>query len=242
MARQVEKIKGVADLVFCVDATGSMSECLENLKATINNFIEELGKERVISSDQRTIISVKDWRVRLVPFRDRFEDSEETWIKEDFPFVNNVQQFTAQLTDPWFAATGGGDFQESTLDAIYLAAKNSPWRTEKDAHRFIVVFSDAPAREEMHEKTIDGPRTYVEVKNKIAMERIKLVVFGTREGNGILEKLVKEAMKDKPNVLNTSIFYNSYEEAKEAFKGSLIFSSLMTNLAASVSQSSSEER
>ena len=46
MADQEKKVKGIADIVFLVDATGSMAACIEQLKTNIGTFIDSLsGKD-----------------------------------------------------------------------------------------------------------------------------------------------------------------------------------------------------
>ena len=74
--QQQEKAKGVVDIIFLMDATGSMSPCIEALKNNIATFIETLTTQ-----DPQNPSPVRDWRARVVGYRDVNCDSE--------PFVDN---------------------------------------------------------------------------------------------------------------------------------------------------------
>ena len=69
-----EKVKGVADIVFLVDATGSMGKCIERLKTNISTFFDEMTSEKGNGSP------LKDWRAKVVGFRDFEEDGPSRWL------------------------------------------------------------------------------------------------------------------------------------------------------------------
>jgi len=146
---QGEKVKGVADIVFLIDITGSMSGCIDALKDNIERFIDFLTTEG--SNDA----VIKDWRGKCVGFRD-YEDNSSNWL-EDNPFVRDASQLKGQLRK--FKADGGGDEPETLLDAVYAMgsmSETSPsaetphqWRHKRDAARIIVIFSDASFKRKM---------------------------------------------------------------------------------------------
>ena len=148
---QPPKVKGVVDIVFLMDATGSMAPCIDALKKNVEMFIDSL----TVSSGNN-VSPVRDWRAKVVGFRD-FEVDAEPWIDNDF--VRDVAQLKAQLGG--LEARGGGDEPESLLDALYRVASvgqtdkgaqaedPQKWRYRSSAARVAIVFTDAPFKEKM---------------------------------------------------------------------------------------------
>jgi hypothetical protein len=147
---QGEKTKGVVDLVFLIDATGSMGTCIEALKRNIEMFIVRLQ-----ASDANNGCIVKDWRGKVVGYRD-FGTDIVPFV--DNPFVREAADLKQQLAA--LRADGGGDAPESLLDAIYKVAtmgdtpkggQENPrtWRYRSDAARVVIVFTDAPYHPKM---------------------------------------------------------------------------------------------
>lgn len=132
------------DVVFLVDATGSMFEAIDGLKASIKNFFVYL------TDTERNAKSFQDWRAKIVGFRD--VEADEEWIVNN-PFVTTREEVEEQLDA--LEAKGGGDEPEDLLDALLVVANmDSPaerggtadgfqWRHRRDAARAIVAFTDA---------------------------------------------------------------------------------------------------
>lgn len=146
---QNEKVKGIVDIVFLIDITGSMGGCIDALKKNIEKFILFLTSSSANSA-------IKDWRGKCVGFRD-YQDDPSDWL-EDNPFVRDADALVRQLS--CLKASGGGDEPETLLDAIYFigsmreaaqGATESPdqWRYKRDAARVIVIFSDASFKPKM---------------------------------------------------------------------------------------------
>jgi len=141
---QGEKTKGVVDLVFLIDATGSMETCIDALKTNIEMFIDRLQ-----AKDANNSCAVKDWRAKVVGYRDFVADNEPF---VDNPFVRDASDLKKQLAE--LKADGGGDEAESLLDAVYKVAtmgstvkggqeENGKWRYRSDAARVVIIFTDA---------------------------------------------------------------------------------------------------
>jgi len=143
-----KKIKGFCDIVICVDATGSMSPCIEALKNQIRTFISGLEKP----ADANTV--PLNWRLKVMGFRDL--NSGEGFINFEAPMVKTAAE--AQAHVDLLEAGGGGDEPESALDALWHAAVKTPWRpTPEDpspARRVVVLFSDASAHPTLHRDTV----------------------------------------------------------------------------------------
>ena len=59
------KTKGVADIVFMIDVSGSMAPCIDALRQNIETFVDSLS-----SGDANNAAPVKDWRAKVVGYRD----------------------------------------------------------------------------------------------------------------------------------------------------------------------------
>ena len=182
MADQQEKVKGVVDIVFLMDATGSMGNCIDKLKENVMQFFRSLTE---IDPENQTIPPVKDWRAKVVGFRDVDVDGSR-WL-EDNAFTRDVAEIKRQLGA--LQAKGGGDEPESLLDAIYKIADapKSPrgleeadsWRDRHDAARAIVAFTDATFKPRMTAPGIAGG-DIKSLRNLCIQERILLTVVAPR--------------------------------------------------------------
>ena len=110
------KTKGVADIVFLVDVSGSMSPCIDALRRNIEAFIDSLSQ-----GDANNAAPVRDWRGKVVGYRDIEAAQAEglPWIVDN-SFVRDAGALKAQLGT--LQANGGGDEPESLLDALYTVA------------------------------------------------------------------------------------------------------------------------
>jgi len=178
MSQEV-KVRGVADIVFVVDVTGSMQPCIDALRENIKVFIDTLA-----STDANNGSPVKDWRGRVVGYRDVKADGERDWIIDN-PFVRDPAALKAQLAS--LEARGGGDEPESLLDALYRVAKcedsakgepesDRKWRYRGAAARVVVVFTDATYHPMMSIPEAAGG-TGADAKNAMIQTKIRLSVF-----------------------------------------------------------------
>ena len=192
-----EKTKGVADIVFVVDISGSMAPCIDALRQNIETFVGTLS-----SGDANNAAPVKDWRAKVVGYRD-FEAAESEglpWIVDN-PFVRDPAALKAQLAA--LQAAGGGDEPESLLDTLFKVAtmgatakgaqtiEGGKWRYRSDAARVVVVFTDAPFKETMSIPEAKGG-SLQDVANVVMANRIILSVFAPNfEGYDRLSQIDK---------------------------------------------------
>lgn len=180
-----------ADIVLCVDVTGSMQPCLDKLKASMQRFARDLETWREVPREGIRA-SVGDWRIRVVGFRDLEHQGRDPSMILDLPFVSTPQELAEQFKDPRLrAAGGGGDGPESTLDAVYLAATRSPWRQKRDARRFIILFGDARPRPSLHPSTVEPglPTNLEEVVQALLVNRVRLCAFAVDDNQRSLMAL-----------------------------------------------------
>ncbi len=144
-----QRVKGIIDLVFLVDATGSMQPCIDALKASIGLFIDTLTSPGANGDGL-----VKDWRAKVVAFRDFTSDGGAPF--EDNPFVRDAAALKGQLSS--LRTEGGGDEPESLLDAVYqlldgtlagAGQAEDPGKWRKGVKRFLVIFTDASFHPQM---------------------------------------------------------------------------------------------
>jgi hypothetical protein len=232
------KTKGVADVVFLIDVTGSMAPIIDALRKNIEAFVDSLS-----SGGANNAAPVRDWRGKVVGYRDIEAASSEgvEWL-EDHPFVRDTAALKTQLAS--LKAQGGGDEPESLLDALYKVAtmeatpKGSQsedpnkWRYRSDAARVVVVFTDASFKETMSIPEAKGG-SLQDVANVVMANRIILSLFAPNfEGFDRLSQIDKSEWEVvEYEGLNA-------QEALQKFTGDPAnFRTTLRQLAASVSRS-----
>ena len=117
----------LVDFVAIFDTTGSMSDKIHALIATMAEVVAELGRMQL------------DWRFKTVPFGDLSVPGDR--IVVDLPFVATVAQAQSQLRHlPRFS--GGGNVGESSADAMLAATR---LRFRSNAVKVLVLLTDEPA-------------------------------------------------------------------------------------------------
>jgi Mg-chelatase subunit ChlD len=116
------------DLVFLIDATGSMSDEIDKLKATL----------RSISAEVSRLPSQPDLCFGLVAYRDR----GDAFLLRSHDFTADVGDFLRGALHPLQAA-GGGDYAEAMNEAFHETVHNLSWRGD-GATRMVVLLADAP--------------------------------------------------------------------------------------------------
>ncbi len=132
------------DIVFCIDATGSMEDVTGKSKKLINmvkenalHFHDDLSRRMA-----ETGRSISQLRVRVIAFRDYLADGDQAMLVTNF--FNLPQQaadFEACINS--ITTMGGGDEPEDGLEALAYAIR-SDWNKRSWLSRHvIVVWSDA---------------------------------------------------------------------------------------------------
>jgi hypothetical protein len=167
--------KGVVDIVFLIDATGSMQPCIDAVKDNIATFIRTLCEK-----DGNGQSIVKDWRARVFGYRDYVCDVEKS---VDNPFVTSPDALRTQLNA--LTAKGGGDEPESLLDGLLDVVNVGQtdrgsqevdprkWRYRSHAARCVIAFTDAT----YHTTTANGAGKVEDVINALHNNRIILSIY-----------------------------------------------------------------
>ena len=232
-----DKVKGVVDIVFLMDATGSMQNCIDRLKENLNVFIGTLTTKDVNNS-----CPVKDWRAKVVGYRDVECDGSNWYV--DNSFTKDAEELKRQLAA--MKADGGGDEPESLLDALYKVANMgqigkqdtedpTKWRYRSNAARVVIVFTDAPFKETLAIPEAKGAGI-TDIINLIQTNRLILSIFAPQKDcyntlagadKSEYEPLVDDSGKDVPLDVYTA------DQKK--------FQTTLKQLAASVSKSAATE-
>lgn len=115
------------DVLFLIDATGSMEDEINKLKASILH----------ISAQIDALPARPDVRFAMVTYRDR----GDVYVTHVNQFTPDVRAFQAELNK--VRAGGGGDYPESLNEALHRAIWDVTWR-ESEAVRLIFLVADAP--------------------------------------------------------------------------------------------------
>ena len=129
------------DMVFCIDATGSMGPVINLVKDNALNFYNDV--QSIMHSKGKVINSL---RIRVIAFRDYLADKEDAMLVTDFFSLPEQADAFARCIRS-IRARGGGDDPEDGLEALGYAIK-SKWNMDaRKKRQIIVVWTDAPTHE-----------------------------------------------------------------------------------------------
>lgn len=113
------------DVAFVLDTTGSMSEEISAVKATIREVAAKLDNQSL------------DVRVGLVEYKDRGDD----FVTRVYPMTGDLRAFERKVEH--LSARGGGDLPESMNEGLAVALNKLAWSADSVA-RIGFVIADAP--------------------------------------------------------------------------------------------------
>ena len=144
--------KGIADVVFCLDASSSMSPCIDGVRGHIGDFLAGIKSNTQLSWDLR---------LDFVAYSATDRHLSEARRKADVPQVVHRSVFHDDLVGPLYLGQQGrfftqdtGEFQraldrvppdgnEATLIALDFAL-DFPWRDGRTCHRAVILLTDEP--------------------------------------------------------------------------------------------------
>ena len=138
------------ELVFVIDATGSMGPFLDKAKAAALNFMN--GLEVSLKENKRKVRNVS---ARVIAYRDYYCDDEPMRASRFFDLrdAEDTREFSNFINS--IEPMGGGDEPESALEALHEAF-NSPWSKAPATKRrqIVILITDASAHK------LDDPKRY----------------------------------------------------------------------------------
>tara|TARA_R110002074_G_scaffold401713_2_gene601029 strand:+ start:352 stop:1782 length:1431 start_codon:yes stop_codon:yes gene_type:complete len=160
-----KKIKGL-DVMFTIDATGSMGDEISYLKSEIENIITRVDS------------TIKEKRIALTFYR----DLTDSYVVKDFDFSSNIIEVKDNLSKQ--RAEGGGDYEE----AVEIALKKSlsmNWR-ENAKTKLMFLMLDAPPH--LNQENI---KIIKEQINKAKSMGIKIIPIVASDSNKSVEYLMR---------------------------------------------------
>ncbi|MBS0443681.1 MAG: VWA domain-containing protein [Proteobacteria bacterium] len=142
------------DLVFLVDATGSMGDEIAKLKASMLSMSQQISR----------LPGQPDICYGLVAYRDR----GDAFLTRAHDFTDDLAAFQGVLAR--VQAGGGGDMPEALNEALHETVHRMSWRSE--AARLVVLVADAPPHLDY-----GGPQYDVDMQAALA-KGIKLFAVG----------------------------------------------------------------
>jgi len=115
------------DLVFLIDATGSMADEIGRLKTTLRSIANEVAQ----------LPSRPDTCFGLVAYRDKGDE----FLLRSHDFTNDLGAFQGVLNA--LQANGGGDYPEAMNEALHDTVHRLSWRGSGTT-RMVVLLADAP--------------------------------------------------------------------------------------------------
>lgn len=143
-----------AEIVFALDATGSMKDDVARLRTDLIPRLQEILAD--FDSVELGLLLYRDYtdgyRYRGLPVR-------------LYPFVEGLDDFKENLFDFTIKGNEGGDVPEAVYEALYAAMDFYPWKEE--AQRKVILVGDA----EPHSKPRGSKRYTRELVVSTALER-----------------------------------------------------------------------
>lgn len=114
------------DVVYLVDATGSMADEIRILKSTLSEVAGEIERE----------VDDVSLRMGMVAYRDRDDD----FVVRRYELTDDVGRLRRDVND--LAAAGGGDRPESVNEGLHNAVRKMDWRGDH-AIKLVFLVGDA---------------------------------------------------------------------------------------------------
>jgi hypothetical protein len=116
------------DVLFLLDATGSMGDEIDRLKQTIDTVASRVAE----------LDPAPDVRFAMTLYRDQ----GDSFVSSTFDFTGDVVEFQAALAT--VVADGGGDYPEALDEGLADALAQPTWRDPETAVQLVFLVADAP--------------------------------------------------------------------------------------------------
>ena len=141
------------DVLFLLDATGSMHDEIYQLKITIDEVAQRIHR---LPGDV-------DVRLGMTLYRDEFD----SFLTATFDLTPDVEAFAEALSA--VVADGGDDYPEALDEALADALSQPSWRSASDTVQLVFLVADAPPQ--VHRRV---PVPYTESMREAARRGIKI--------------------------------------------------------------------
>lgn len=166
--------RNCADIVFCIDASGSMKPCLEAVCKNVASLVSGLKNDGQIEWDVRfdfLAFSDSSDEVHRYIFTKTSNTPGISYLYKERDeskfFTRDLQEFKKRLSSL------GVDGEEAQLIALDTAL-DFPWRNSSECHRVVILLTDEAI--ETGVSIEEQKKTIPELIKKIAEKRIKLFI------------------------------------------------------------------
>lgn len=126
------------DMVFCIDGTGSMTPCIDNIKKNARRFYGDFAGIMMEMGSKINML-----RIKVIVFRDYKSDGQNAMVESSFfELPAEEEDFSNYLES--IKAFGGCDEDANGLEALYRAMR-SDFSTGDNDRQVIVLFADTTA-------------------------------------------------------------------------------------------------
>ncbi len=144
------------DVMFTIDATGSMGDEIAYLKAELKNIMSRINK------------TIEKKRVALTFYRDHGDD----YLVKDFDFNTNIDEVKEALSNQY--AGGGGDYEEAVEKALEVSLGKS-WNLDSKS-KLLFLLLDAPPH--FNEKNVSIIKEQIKLAQEKGIKIIPIVASG----------------------------------------------------------------
>lgn len=156
-AKAIHKTKN-AEIVFCLDATGSMGGLIGTAKEKIWDIVSELAQDGDIDT----------LKMGMVFYRDRGDG----FITKQIAMTTDLDEAYTELLK--ITASGGGDTPESVNQGLHEAINQMKWSTDKKTYRTIFVVGDCPPHMDYQDDVKYTESCKIAAQKGITINTIKL--------------------------------------------------------------------
>lgn len=146
------------DLVFCLDATGSMSGLINTAKEKIWDIATSLTQ----------VSPSPEIRIGMIFYRDR----GDAFVTKVYPLTTDVDSIYAELLS--IKAQGGGDSPESVNQALHEAVAQMNWVTGPNSYKTVFLVGDCPPHMDYKDDVKYTETCKLAVEKDIIINTIKL--------------------------------------------------------------------
>lgn len=127
------------EIVFCLDATGSMAGLISTAKEKIWDIVSGVSQEQ----------HVKKLKLGMIFYRDKGDQ----FVTKFYPLTENIDSIYTELLV--IGANGGGDAPESVNLAIHEAVSKMKWSQDVNTFKTVFLVGDCPPHMDYNEVKYD---------------------------------------------------------------------------------------
>lgn len=152
-------LKNNVDIMFTIDATGSMGDEINYLKSELKDIMSRLDKK------------IERKRVALTVYRDKGDE----YVVRDFDFETNIDIVKENLSHQ--NANGGGDYEEAVEEALRVSMSKS-WSVDSKS-KLMFLLLDAPPH--FTQENVETIKQQIKIAQDKGIRIIPIVASGANK-------------------------------------------------------------